>query len=188
MTEPAPEDLLPDTMVVPYAERLLACLCAELAVSLGGPVCSCCLRPGGVMPPMDACGCGCTDGGSGQASVQVTAIYPSSKFPRTGVDDWRGPCAAEVTWVADLAMTVYRCVHGVDEQGAPPTCEELEQDARTIQADAAAMRRAFACCDWAEDARVVPGAWTPVPPTGNCAGGFMLVTVDLGALCCPPSS
>lgn len=190
MTEPAPEPL-PDTLVIPYAERLLACLCAELAQSLGGPVCDCCLRPGGALVPMDSCGCGCSSA-NGQASVQVTSIFPTSKFPRRGVDtEYRGPCGTAVTWAADLTMTVYRCVHGLKQDGAPPTCGEMDLDARIIQADAAAMRRAFACCDWNQPdpalrpAAIIPGAWSPVPPMGNCAGGFMPVTVDLGTLCCP---
>lgn len=183
MSEPAPEPI-PDLMVLPHAERLLACLCAELALSPGGPVCTCCLRPGGALVPMDSCFCEC-DGGKGQASVQVLSIYPSSKFPRNSLDQWDEACEVTTTWVAELAMTVYRCVGVVDEQGNPPSCERLEQDARMIQGDAAAMRRAFACCDWSNGRSKVPGPWTPVPPQGGCAGGFMTVRVDLGTLCCP---
>lgn len=188
MTEPAPEPI-PDVLVVPFAERLLACLCAQLALSVGGPVCSCCLRHGAHLVAMDNCTCNCNDTGSGQASVQVTSIYPSAKFPRQGVDTWDQPCRSG-TWVAELTMTVYRCVAVLSDKGVPPTCTQLEADFRKIQSDAAAMRRAFACCDWRGDpdneARVIPGAWVPVAPQGGCAGGFMTVLVDLGPLCCPP--
>lgn len=185
MTDPAPEPL-PDLMVVPFAERLLDCLCFELTRSLAGAVCLCCLRPGGHLVPMDACYCTCPDGNAGQASVQVTSIYPSLKFPRQGVDRWDDACDTTVTWVAELTMTVYRCVSVLEEDGTPPTCAELDFDARKIQSDAAAMMRAFACCDWNQDQQVVPGSWVPVPPKGGCAGGFMTVLVDLGPLCCPP--
>lgn len=182
MTEPAPEGL-PDLVVIPYAEALLECLCDQLAGSLGGPVCDCCLRPGGGLPPMDNCGCGCGES-NGQASVQIGSIYPTAKFPRTGIDAWNGPCGQNVTWAADLVMTVYRCVHSIDEQGKAPSCEQLAGDAQIIAADAAAMRRAFACCDWAANTRIIPGTWVAVPPQGGCAGGFMTVTVDLGVICC----
>jgi hypothetical protein len=187
MSEPGPE-FLPDDMAIPLAERLLECLCFELGRSLGGPVCACCLRPGGHLPPADWCACGCGDG-QGQASVQITSIYPSQRFPRSGVDEWDEPCdSRKATWVAELTMTVYRCVSGLDDEGQPPTCLQLDSDARIIAADAAAMRRAFACCDWHGYARVVPGSWTPVPPQGLCAGGFMTVLVDLGPLCCDTPS
>jgi len=129
-----------DTLVLPYAERLLDCLCDALADSLGGPVCRCCLRPGAHLVPMDSCYCECGAAGSanGQASVQVTNVYPSSKFPRSGVDEWDDACNT-VTWVAELTMTVYRCVHTVDEKGVPPTCDQLDSDARKIASDRFAM-------------------------------------------------
>lgn len=184
MSEPAPEPL-PELMVTPHAERLLECLCTQLALSLGGSTCMCCLRPGGALPPMDACHCDCTSGANGQASVQVTDIFPSAKFPRRSVDEWDEVCDARVTWVGELTMTVYRCVSSLEADGAAPTCEQLERDFRRIQSDAAAMRRAFACCDWSDGRRKLPAGWTPVPPKGGCAGGFMTVFVDLGALCCP---
>jgi len=181
-----------DTLVLPYAERLLDCLCDALADSLGGPVCRCCLRPGAHLVPMDSCYCECGAAGSanGQASVQVTNVYPSSKFPRSGVDEWDDACNT-VTWVAELTMTVYRCVHTVDEKGVPPTCDQLDSDARKIASDRFAMMSAFACCDWRrpaptrEERRIIPGTWTPVAPAGGCAGGFMTVLVDVGAFCCP---
>jgi hypothetical protein len=185
MSEPGPEPL-EDTQVVPFAERLLDCLCIELGRSLGGPVCQCCLRPGMVPVPMDTCYCNCPDGNAGQASVQITDIFPSSRFPRNQIDVWDEACAVGVTWVAELTMTVYRCVSTMEGTGQPPTCEQLERDFRVIQSDAAAMRRAFACCsDWALGQQIRPGGWKPIGPMGACAGGFMSVLVDVGPLCCP---
>lgn len=175
-----------DVLVLPYAERLLDCLCDALATSLGGPVCRCCLRPGGHLVPMDSCYCECAAAGesNGQASVQVTDVYATSKFPRKGIDVFNNACA--VSWVAELTMTVYRCVHTVDEKGIPPTCPQLDSDARKIASDRFAMMQAFACCDWALEQSILPGSWSPVPPQGGCAGGFMTVLVDVGAFCCPP--
>jgi hypothetical protein len=53
-----------------------------------------------------------------------------------------------------------------------------------LLSDMQAMMRAFACCDWADEARVAPGGYTPVPPQGGCAGGMFTLYVDLGPLCC----
>lgn len=181
MTDPAPE-VVPELLVTPLAERLLACLCAELEKSLAGPVCQCCLRIGGKLPPMDVC-CSC-EGGQGQASVQVVKVFPSSGFPIEGLNVRRLECT-DWQWAARLQLVVYRCVSTVDDAGNPPDCDHMAYDARKIWSDAAAMRRALACCEWAGDAAVVPEAWTPVDEQGACAGGRMTVLVELGPECCP---
>ena len=179
-----------DALVFPYAERLLDCLCDALATSIGGAVCSCCVRHGGHLVAMDSCACQCTGAASGQASVQITNLYPSSKFPRNSIDEWDDACNT-VTWVAELTMTVYRCVSVLAENGTPPTCAQLEADARKIASDRDAMMRALICCDWRrpqpgwDERRIIPGSWTPVAPQGGCAGGFMTVLVDVGPFCCP---
>lgn len=175
----------PDVMVTPHMDRLLDCLCAQLDSTLGGPVCNCCLRPGGGLPPMDACYCDCDSGGRGQASVQLLSVFPSNRFPRNQIDQWDDACNARITWVATLQMVVYRCVSVADQDGVPPACAQLDADARMLTSDMQAMLRAFACCDWSDDRQVLPGAYTPIPPQGGCAGGMMTVLVDLGPLCCP---
>lgn len=181
-----------DTLVLPYADRLLDCLCTALADSVGGPVCRCCLRPGGHLVPMDSCYCECgAVGGNGQASVQVTGIYPTNRFPRNGIEEWDIACDARNTWVAELTMTVYRCVHVLKDDGTPPSCAELDADARKIASDRFAMMTAALCCDWRrpspewEQQPIIPGSWTPVTPQGGCAGGYMTVLVDVGPFCCP---
>lgn len=174
---------VPDLMALPFAEKLLDCLCGELATSYGGPVCQCCLRPGGTLPPMDTCGCNCDEGNNGQASVQVTRVYPSARFPIEGIQSWDHACKGSAMWVADLTMAVYRCVSVLGDDGTPPSCDQLEHDARVIAGDRYAMMRAFGCCNWTEWDRF-PGAWLPVPPQGGCAGGVMTVKASLGVLCC----
>jgi hypothetical protein len=176
MSEPAPEPI-PDMLVTPIAQALLECLCEQLATTIGGPPCQCCLRPGGLNPPADAC-CKCGNG-QGQASVQVLSIYPTIKFPQRGVGASLSPCT-EWVWAAELALVVYRCMACADDSGFP-SCDELTYDARKILSDAAAMRRAVLCCDWRDDQAIVPGEWLPVQTAGCCGGGRMTVTVDLGA-------
>ncbi len=176
-----------DTLVLPYAERLLTCLCDALT-TIGAPVCQCSLRPGTAPPPADAC-CSCSDS-SGQASVQVTRISPliAGKFPALGISGQLDNCSA-FEWAAELTLVVYRCVSTADEQGFP-SADELTADAHKILADAQAMRRAVLCCDWRNDvagdpAPIVLGDWRPLDPQGGCSGGQMAVTVLVGTECCP---
>lgn len=183
-----------DTLVLPYAERLVACLCAALADTVGGPPCRCSLVPGTAPPPADAC-CKCATG-NGQASVQITDLFafPIGKFPQRGLLAPNN--CASFEWAAELTMVVYRCVSAVTEDGFP-SGNELAEDARKIAEDAAAMREAVLCCDWrggapppgrlqAEQAQVAIGGWKPLSPLGGCAGGMMSVLVNLGVSCCPP--
>lgn len=184
-----------DTLVLPYAERLLACLCTALEDTLGGVPCQCSLRPGTAPPPADAC-CAC-ENGQGQASVQVTDIFafPAGKFPsRGGLTGTLTNCG-EFEWAAELTMTVYRCVSAVDGDTLP-SVDEMMTDARKILDDAQAMRHAVLCCSWragapppgrtqADPAQIVIGPWRSVNPMGGCAGGMLSVTVALGTDCCP---
>ncbi|MCA1841575.1 MAG: hypothetical protein LC792_00020 [Actinobacteria bacterium] len=175
VSEPAPEPT-PDLLVTPVATALLACLCAELEKTIGGATCQCCLRPGAVYPPMDAC-CNCGSG-QGQASVQVLSIWPTTKFPQRGAGATLTPCSG-FSWAAELAVVVYRCMT-CPSGDRLPSCDELTLDARKIWSDAAAMRRAVMCCDWRDDQLIVPGEWQPIGPSGCCGGGRMTVVVDLG--------
>lgn len=164
-----------DTVVTPFAAALLLCLCAQLEED-GNPVCQCCLRPGTAPPPADQC-CDCGDG-QGQASVQVTRVFPSVKFPQPGIDGELTECTA-IGRAAELTITVYRCVSCPDETSFP-SCDELTADSVKILSDMAAMFRAVVCCEWHEDQRIIPGEWRPINPSGCCAGGQMTVLVDLG--------
>lgn len=178
-----------DTLVLPFAERLLTCLCTALAETAVGLVCQCALRPGVAPPPADLC-CNCPNGGQGQASVQITEIFPvvAGKFPTRGIAGTLDNCAT-YEWAAELTMTVYRCVSVADENGFP-SFDELMADTRKIAEDAQAMRRALLCCDWRDNdlgdpSPIVPGPWKAIQPQGGCAGGQQSVTVLLGSECCP---
>lgn len=172
-----------------FADKLLDCLCGYLSATIGGAVCQCSRRPGTAPPPADAC-CGC-DTGQGQASVQITRMYPTTRFPAPGVVGQLTECTS-FEWVAELTMVVYRCVSVADESGFP-SVDELTADAVKIQGDADAMWQALFCCpDWrdigdpdGELAAIVPGEWRPIDPLGGCSGGQLSVTVNLGSICCP---
>jgi len=174
--------------VMPLVERLLGCLCTQLAGTLAGEACVCCPYPGAVAP-MDFC-CQCEVDGrtaEGQAWVTVARIYPTTgSFPT----QQRGPvtaCSMQM-WAADLTMGVYRCAAGPDARGNPPGCNQVSGDLAKVLSDAAAMRSAALCCFASDEVSdVAVGEWMPVGPTGGCVGGQMTVTVGF-VECCPPAT
>lgn len=125
---------MPDQLI-DVASALLACLCEQLANTLGGSVCRCCLEPGQAVP-MDVC-CDCGHG-NGKAAVRLAQLVP--------VGQPRGRCAADDRWQAVFEMTVQRCAAPMRDDGQPPSCEEVTRDAAVAIDDAAAMRHAALCC------------------------------------------
>lgn len=166
-----------DRFAVAMAEDLLACLCEQLAATVGGEVCRCCLSPGPA--PADFC-CDCGQG-HGQAWVRVVRIFPAStNFPAQAASIQQ--CALNSVGV-ELEMGAWRCAHLPDDQGNPPTCAQVTTDTEVLLDDAAAMRAAVRCC-FAPGRDYVPGEWTPRGPSGGCMGGAMTVTVQAYD-CCP---
>lgn len=181
-----------DDPVLPIAERLLGCLCAQLPETVGGDVCSCCLHPGQSVP-VDYC-CECDVGGEageGQAWVRPGRIYPTSgRFPVQLVD--AAPCPAGLgLWAVELVLGVYRCAAAMDDDGEPPSCDRTWGDTEKLLSDAAALRAAISCCfpnmgdpGEGDPPVVVVGGWESLGPSGGCVGGQMTVTVQFSD-CCP---
>ncbi|MBA9005943.1 hypothetical protein [Thermomonospora cellulosilytica] len=170
--------------VMPLAERLLNCLCAQLPGTVGGAACRCCVYPGATVPVDHCCGC---EEGEGQAWVQVRRIYPTTaaRFPQPSTT--LEPCDAAGGWGMELVMGVYRCVSVLDDQGNPPSCADVFDDAEKLLSDAAAMRQALACCfpyTGNDGLDVMAGEYTPMGPDGGCAGGQQTVYVRFTE-CCP---
>lgn len=169
-----------DTMTLPLAESLLACLCEALEGTIAGAPCHCCLAVG--PPPADYC-CECAGGSSGQAWVRVVEIYPTSKFPVRTLE--LAKCGQTEAYAVELELGTYRCVSTLDDDGTPPTCAQTTRDVEVQLDDAAAMRHAVCCFQAQEGGRVlVRGSWQPIAPAGGCAGGIMRVTVAVYD-CCP---
>lgn len=173
-----------DLIAYPLAAELLECLCTALEGSLSGPPCRCCIYPGAAVPADSCCEC---DGGQGQAWVRVARIYPIivGRFPNQMFEPTR--CDTHRAWAVELELGVYRCLATLDDDGNPPTCEQLEHDAQMIADDAAAMRVAARCCFAGRDRDMVMGAWAPIGPSGGCGGGSMTLTVQAWDCECPPA-
>jgi hypothetical protein len=152
------------------ANAYLACLCDELATTVAGSPCRCCIYPGPFPPVADYCDSSCS-GGNGQAVVQIISRQPTPQRNPRGF----APCAVEMQVV--LQATVYRCGATPDEYGRFPSCERLQSDAAVTLDDEAAMRRA-ACCV-AQDA--MAGIWQPVAVLGGCIGGTLTITIPESA-------
>lgn len=168
-----------DTTGLPLAEDLLSCLCAELADTIGGPPCVCCLSPG--PEPMECCQC---PAGEGNAWVRVVRIFPTTaKFPTPSTDPSPGRCVTGL-YAVELELGVYRCVSTLDDDGRAPSCAERTSDAEKILDDAAAMRRAVSCCFAVRGRQMIVGEWRSRGPDGGCAGGAMTVIVEADD-CCP---
>lgn len=164
-----------DTMVLPIAEDLLACLCVAVAEAPNPPA-SCCLRPGvtvaqGVSEREDEC---C----EGLAWVRVSRVFPTGDeagFPN--VNEQTSACNPP-SYGIELEMGVYRCAPTGDERNLP-TCDEWTAATEQILDDAASMRRAWCCFrdNYANDAKLI-GQWTPVEVQGGCTGGKMTIMIE----------
>ena len=79
----------------------------------------CALVPGEVA--WDNCQCG-------QFAQTIESVFGSNSFPTPATDTRQTPCGPNLTVVVVRASLV-RCVHGVSDDGRPPSCAALLADA-----------------------------------------------------------
>lgn len=163
-----------DTIALGPALELLDCLCEQLALTTGGPVCRCCLSLGPA--PVDCCDCDGA-GTNGEAFVRVARIYPSmGRFPQQSVEHHR---CRNTGLAVELELGVYRCSRQVTEDGSAASCADTIRDVEVALDDAAAMRRALCCFDGPDRGPLVIGQWLPYGPEGGCMGGSMSITLQV---------
>lgn len=178
------------------AEKLLACVCAELTLTAAKvedqPGCPCrsCVVAG--TPAWDDCGSGdCAKTVTpGQLTVHFAGLVATSNFPTETRDVLGSRNCLPVRPAAEYVITLLRCAPTYDEGGCPPTCEELEDAGRVLAVDAAAVWNALQCCfpDTSEARRgqtFVMGQMRTVGPQGQCVGFEQRVTVALPSCACP---
>jgi hypothetical protein len=118
-------------------------------------------------PPVD---------GNGEAWVRVARTYPAATATN-GIARNPAVCGPGLMGI-EFQLGIYRCIKGVlDDDGTPPDCDVITNDAVLILADQGAMRRAVLCCDALEPYDPVIGEWRPVGPMGGCAGGVLTVSI-----------
>lgn len=162
------------TMLSAAAARLAQ----ELAGTVGGPVARVVVAPASAVPA-DGC-CVDVDGSYGQCHARLARLYPSRRFPAPDA----GWSPAPLEFAAEIELGVFRCVSGLDDQGEAPAVEEMAADTAVAMDDVAAMQ-ATALAVFGR--MVVLGQYTPLGPSGYCAGGSMLFTVAFNPNC-PPGS
>lgn len=158
---------LPALSIWPTLTELAACLCTQLHDSGLPDVCFCGVLPGSEVAWDYASGCD----NCGMAWVRLLGMQPSTAFPQADINP--SNCSKPLAYTVE--MGVLRCAPMPKEDGTPPTLEEM-LDATELQiADAAAMRRAVACClgvrGW------ILGPYQPVGPQGGAVGGLWTVNI-----------
>jgi hypothetical protein len=153
----------PISALVAIAEH---CVCSTFT-----DLCECCGHSGVPLPPASDC-CECEPSKSGRAYVQVERLYPTgSPFPAQARADTR--CGA-ARMAVEFAVTVYRCVETIDQEGHPSCDETTTEMYRNIQ-DMATVRRALLCCmkdEAYEDSsfQIAILEQVPLNPEGGCGG------------------
>jgi len=157
-----------DTLLLPTAYELLACLCEALSVEAPLPDgFTCCIRAGDTTIQdmgafYDEC-CG------GMAYVRIDGFYPTgapnAPFPSPSSDFALSKCAP-YAWGLQMEMGVFRCMSA--EQ---VSCTEWQDVAAQQMSDAKAMRAALCCFMAQRDSQDVSvGTWTSKGRDGGCIG------------------
>ncbi|MFB7114820.1 hypothetical protein [Streptomyces sp. NPDC056291] len=176
------------------AQKLLACVCAELTVAAakvdGQPGCPCvaCVVPG--KPAWDNCTGDCSGAETpGQLTVNLDRIFPTSGFPIETKDVLGSRNCLPVRQAAEYVITLLRCAPTYNEQGCPPTCEEQAQAARIMHVDVTSVINAVTCCfpqtsDGRRGQQFTMGQLRVLGPEGQCVGIEQRVTVALPSCGC----
>lgn len=146
----------------------------------GAPVRGCLIVPGGIAA--DGCDCG-------QLALTVVRKYPSVDFPAEAtVDEANAGCPPPLL-AAVVTVSLLRCIPGMDDNGTPPSCEDLQAAAIIQDIDDAVIRRTLACylMDLADQGAIVGyviGATVANGPQGNCGGSDTTVTIGINNCGC----
>lgn len=172
-----------DTVLLPMATDLLACLTAELALNPDPPANSC-LRAGDfVIHDVNAESSVDTVCCPGLAYVRIGGTYPSSDFPAQDAAGAKANNCFPVGWAAQLVMGVVRCVPGMGTP-AGPTCADWTLAATHDANDLDAMRRALCCwADGLRKGRLWLAQESTVALTADCIERQMPVLVSVPKCC-----
>lgn len=168
-----------DLLFSPYADRLLACLCAQMQL-LPEPQrpTRCCFRFDADMPTMGITKTGEDECKCGTAWVRVADWYITSDDTFPGADDSPEEHSCPRAWALVLEMGVGRCPPTGDESTLP-TCDELNAFHQVMMDDASAFRKAILCCFATVDPneKFVIGRPQRVGPAGKCMQQTLEITV-----------
>lgn len=126
----------------------------------------------------------CIDGvGEGQLWVATTQVYPA-----TGqlTPDPQPVRCHPTAFAATMIVGLLRCAHTLDDQGHPPTVEQVTEDAEKVARDRTLLRDAILCDAGPalDTGGFSLGVWQPLGPMGGCVGGQWTLTVALPSCPC----
>jgi hypothetical protein len=104
--------------------------------------------------------------------ITVQSVFPSLTFPE---QETYAKCAAP--FAAAITVGALRCSPTMSEDGDLPSEEEMLESFLATNADMGAILEAIQCCSAFDEYAL--GSWTPLGPTGGCAGGEWTLTVAL---------
>jgi hypothetical protein len=146
----------------------------------GAPERGCLIVPGAIAA--DGCDCG-------QLALSVARKYPSYSFPTEAIVDEADAGCPPPILAAVVTVSLLRCIPGIDDDGTPPSCAELQAAAIVQDIDDATIRRALACYlhGLADQGRIIGyviGATVANGPQGNCGGSDTTVTIGINNCGC----
>jgi len=126
----------------------------------------------------------CADGG--QLVVSIKRTFNTDTFPATVAT----PLVCQ-NWeaAADLEVQIVRCAPTYNDDGEPPTTEQLNESALLVINDAAAVRRGVTCCllsmldAGVEITDAIVNEQSFVGPQGGCVGSSLFITIGVLEVC-----
>lgn len=156
------------------------CISNRLASTTGGVPSRVCIYPGDVA--WDECECG-------MLALTTRRIFGSQTFPIEGIPGV-GISNCGLPWmVAELEITMLRCVPSIQQGKRPPSCEQLGNATKIMYEDAFAVWQGTLCClaEMKEQnflAEYALAAQTFTGPQGLCAGSTMSINMGYIGPCC----
>lgn len=165
-----------------WAQELLDCACTALRdyAPKGCPP-RACVYNGGLDVAFDDC---C----AGQLWVAWGGTRPTITFPDEIRDRIATQCG-NASLVLEYEVGIARCAPTLDEQGNPPTCEQIAESALQMHQEAYIILRALMCCleEWRRAGlQAIWTAQTPAGDEGTCVGSVVRILVGMSACPCLP--
>jgi hypothetical protein len=155
-----------EDLVGPLALGVLNCVKERLRYPVGLAH----LAPGNNVAWDDCC--------NGQLWVRVISVVGASSMSNPRLQ----PCALQ--FQVRLGVGVIRCAAVINDQGVPPSAQQMTNDTLMMLVDRTDVMQALICC-----VPNIPGLnsqtlriedWLPQGPQGGCVGGEITITFTIG--------
>lgn len=172
------------TAFAPIATGIGQCVVDALELTAAGAPCRQCLLLPTAVIPWDGCDCDCQT--PGQVAQAITQVFNAETFPIPFVGNWKR-CGPHLL-VANITLSVTRCVPVMDDHGQPPSCQDELAAAVTLENDRAAILQALACCLADLTAGTIRayniGPSVTIGESGGCAGVETTYQIAIASCLC----